>query len=44
MNWTDKVVIRILMTVAKFLAKDEWKKDIQELATHLSVGPMVSEK
>lgn len=39
MNWTDKTVIRILLLIAKFMASDPWKKDIEQLANHISVGP-----
>jgi hypothetical protein len=38
MNWTDKTVIRILLIVAKFMAQEPWKKDIEQLAAHISVG------
>jgi hypothetical protein len=37
MSWSDKTVIRILLLVAKFLASDGWRKDIDALAVHISV-------
>ena len=37
MNWRDKTVIRILMVIAGFMARDEWKKDVNNLAAHLNV-------
>jgi hypothetical protein len=43
MNWTDKSVIKVLLLVAKLIAREEWKKDIEQLSTHLSVGPWRTE-
>lgn len=43
MNWIDKSVIRILLLVAKLIARDEWKKDVETLANHFSVGPWRNE-
>ena len=44
MTWKEKTVIRILLLVAKMLAADEWKAEIKELATHISVNaPEVGE-
>jgi hypothetical protein len=39
MNWTDKTVIRILLLVAKLMACEPWKKDIEQLTNHITVGP-----
>lgn len=38
MNWRDKTVIRILMVVAKLIARAEWQKEVENLAIHLSVN------
>lgn len=35
MSISEKFVIRTLLLVAKLIAKDEWKKEIQELANHI---------
>lgn len=35
MSIQDKVVVRILLLAAKFLAKDDWKKEIDSLASHI---------
>jgi hypothetical protein len=44
MNWTDKTVIRILLMVAKFIARDDWKKDVEQLSAHISVGAWKEEQ
>lgn len=38
MTWKEKTVIRILLLVAKFLSPSEWAKDVESLATHISVN------
>lgn len=38
MNWREKMVIRILMLVAEFMADGEWKKEVHALALHLNVS------
>ena len=38
MSWKDKTVIRILLLVASFISRDEWKKEINSLASHISVN------
>jgi hypothetical protein len=36
MNWNDKTVIRILLFVAKMVSGEAWRKDIDQLAAHIS--------
>jgi hypothetical protein len=36
-SWSDKTVIRILLLVAKFIASEGWRKEIDALASHISV-------
>lgn len=38
MTWTQKVVVIILLLVARMLADDEWKTEIKNLATHIAVN------
>lgn len=38
MNWKEKTVVRILLLVARFIAPAEWQKDVESLATHISVN------
>ena len=38
MSFKEKVVVQILLMVAKFLAPMEWRKEIGDLATHISVN------
>jgi hypothetical protein len=38
MSWNQKAVIRILLLVARLIAPSEWAKDIDQLATHISVN------
>lgn len=38
MVWTEKTVIRILLLVAKLIAPQVWKKDIEDLSAHISVN------
>ena len=35
MNWQNRMVLRILVTVAQLLASDEWKKEVDSLAAHM---------
>jgi len=37
MTFKEKVVVQILLMVARWLAPSEWQKDIQTIATHISV-------
>jgi hypothetical protein len=37
MTWKEKLVIRILMTVAQLLAPEGWANEVKNLAAHLSV-------
>ena len=37
MSWSDKTVIRILLLVAKFIASEGWRKEIGDLANHISI-------
>lgn len=37
MSKVEHVVIRILLLVAKLMAPNEWRKDIDQLAAHISV-------
>lgn len=37
MTWEDKTVIRILLLVAKFVAREPWHKEIEQLSSHISV-------
>ncbi|HEX3125013.1 MAG TPA: hypothetical protein VHQ21_17080, partial [Rhodanobacteraceae bacterium] len=40
-SWKDKIVVRILLIIAKqFAETDELKKELQALANHISVGEM----
>lgn len=38
MNKRQQVVVRILLLVAKMFADAEWKKDIEQLSSHISVN------
>lgn len=38
MTWTEGTVVRILLMVAQLIAKEEWRKEIATLATHISAG------
>ena len=38
MNWTQLTVIRILLLVAKLMAEPEWRKEVEQLSTHISVN------
>jgi len=38
MSFKEKTVIRILLLVAKFIAPAEWQKEVESLATHISVN------
>ncbi len=38
MDWKEKTVIRILLVIAQWIAPSEWKKDVETLATHISVN------
>lgn len=38
MTFKEKVVVRILLLVAKLLSDEAWKKDIESLTTHLLYG------
>ena len=38
MTFKEKTVIRILLLVAKFIAPAEWQKEVESLATHISVN------
>lgn len=40
MDWKSKVIIRILLLVAKILATGPLQQDIQSLANHISVGEL----
>lgn len=35
MTFKEKVVVRILLLVAKLIADEGWKKDIEALSTHV---------
>jgi hypothetical protein len=37
-NWTDKTVIRILLLVAKLIACEDWRKDIEHLSNHINAA------
>lgn len=37
MSKTEHVVIRILLLVAKLMAPSDWRKDVEQLASHISV-------
>lgn len=43
MSFREKTAIRILLTVARWLAPSEWQKDIETIATHISVNAKESE-
>lgn len=43
MNWKEKTVIRILLLVARLIAPAEWQKDVEQLATHISVNAKESQ-
>jgi len=47
MTWKQKVVVGILLLIARWLTEDEWvRAEIKTLATHISVNapqPEVSE-
>ncbi len=36
-SWREKMVLRILMTVAELLSPAEWSQEVHNLACHLSV-------
>lgn len=38
MSWSDKVVMRILLLVAKMIAREDWKKEIEQLSSHIQYG------
>ena len=40
MSAKDKIVIRVLLLVAKFVAQEEWKKEIDQLASHISYASL----
>lgn len=44
MNWKDRLVIRILMTVAQLLASSEWRKEVDSLAAHIHCSVPKSEQ
>lgn len=35
MTFKEKVVVRILLLIAKLIADESWKKDIETLSTHV---------
>jgi len=35
MTWREKVVIRILLLVARMVGEERWSKDIETLSTHI---------
>lgn len=37
MSWKDRTVLRILMLVASFLSRDEWKKEVDSLAQQINL-------
>lgn len=41
MSWKEKTILRILLTVAMFIAKidnkEDWKREIEVLRTHIGV-------
>ena len=37
MTWKQQTVIRILLIVAKMLADEEWRDEIKNLSSHISV-------
>ena len=40
MTWRTKVVVRILLLVARILSEDSWlTEEIETIATHVQVGP-----
>lgn len=43
MSWKDKIIIRILLLVAKMLSSDaKLSEDLQGLANHISAQPNAS--
>jgi len=41
-TWKRKTVIRILLMVAEFLADEEWREEIHNLANHIAAEPTES--
>jgi len=37
MTFGDKLAIRILLLVARMVVSEEWRQDIKDTATHISV-------
>lgn len=37
MNWKDRAVLRILLLIAAFLANEEWRKQVEQLATQINL-------
>lgn len=38
MTFKQKVVIKILLLVARMLADNEWQKEVENLSTHIQHG------
>ena len=38
MSWREKIVIRVLLLVARMVAGDPWAAEIDKLATHIVYG------
>ena len=37
MNWGEKMALKMVLTVAGWLARDEWRKEIHSWATSIGV-------
>jgi hypothetical protein len=37
MTWRDKTAIAVLMLVARMLISEQWRDEVNKLATHISV-------
>jgi hypothetical protein len=35
MKWRDKVLVRILLFVARIVADEKWREDLEKLSTHI---------
>jgi hypothetical protein len=38
MNWKQKTVLRILLVIAQYLAEEELKTELRNLANHINMG------